>query len=32
MLVLRLNRRALRLAGTFPELTRVPGLRRLIGE
>ena len=32
LLVLRLNRRALRLAGTFPELTRVPGLRRLIGE
>ncbi|HEX6676862.1 MAG TPA: flippase [Actinomycetes bacterium] len=32
LLVLRLNRRALRLAGTFPELTRVPGLRRLIGQ
>ena len=32
MLVLRLNRRTLRLAGTFPELTRLPGLRRLMGE
>jgi O-antigen/teichoic acid export membrane protein len=32
LLVLRLNRRALRLAGTFPELARVPVVRRLIDE
>jgi O-antigen/teichoic acid export membrane protein len=32
LLVVGLNRRALRLAGTFPELARVPLVRRLIGE
>jgi O-antigen/teichoic acid export membrane protein len=32
LLVVGLNRRALRLAGTFPELARVPVVRRLIGE
>jgi O-antigen/teichoic acid export membrane protein len=32
LLVVGLNRRGLRLAGTFPELARVPVIRRLIGE
>jgi O-antigen/teichoic acid export membrane protein len=32
LLVFRLNRRSLRLAGTFPELARVPVVRRLVGE
>jgi O-antigen/teichoic acid export membrane protein len=32
LLVVGLNRRALRLAGTFPELARLPVVRRLIGE
>jgi len=32
VLVVGLNRRTLRLAGTFPELARVPVVRRLIGD
>jgi O-antigen/teichoic acid export membrane protein len=32
LLVVGLNRRALRLAATFPELARMPFVRRLIGE
>ena len=30
--VLRVNRRALRIAQTFPELIRIPGARYLLGD